>query len=85
MIAAFLQIIVNFVLQPTTKILKPSTSRCYNLQSVANVTRKDVIDDIFGFMAGAIAAETVISSVRFLRELERNTSIEKAFNILDTF
>ena len=80
---AFIEFIIGFVLQPT-KILKPITSsRCY-IQSFANVTRKDVLDDVFGFMAGAIAAETVISSVRFIQEVERNRSIENAFNLLDT-
>ena len=82
----FLQFIIGFVLQPT-QILKPITySRCYNIQSFANVnfSRKDVLDDVFGFMAGAVAAETVITSVRFIQEVERNRSIENAFNLLDT-
>ncbi len=80
---AFIQFIMTFVLHPT-KILKPITPpRCY-IQSFANVTRKDVIDDICAFMAGAIAAEGVIVSVRFIQEVERNRSIENAFNMLDT-
>ena len=80
---AFIKAIMTFVLQPT-KILKPMTSsRCY-IHSFANVTRKDVLDDVFGFMAGAIAAETVISSVRFLQEVDKNRSIEDAFNLLDS-
>jgi hypothetical protein len=81
---AFIQFILTFVIHPT-KILKSSISphRCY-IHSFANVTRKDVLDDVFGFMAGAIAAETVISSVKFIQEVERNRSIENAFNLLDT-
>jgi hypothetical protein len=80
---AFIKAIMTFVLQPT-KILKSSIPYRCDIHNFANVTRKDVLDDVFGFMAGAIAAETVISSVRFVQEVERNISIEKTFNLLDT-
>ena len=80
---AFLQFIMTFVLQPT-KILKSSIPHRCDIHNFANVTRKDVLDDLFGFIAGAIAAETVISSVRFIQEVERNRSIQNSFNLLDT-
>ena len=80
---AFLQFIMTFVLHPTKMLKSSIPNRCY-IHSFANVMRKDVLDDIFGFMAGAIAAETVISSVRFIQDVERNRSIENAFNLLDT-
>jgi len=73
---------MTFVLQPT-KILKSNIPYRCDIHNFANVTRKDVLDDVFGFMAGAIAAETVISSVRFIQEVEKNRSIEKTFNFLD--
>ena len=82
---AFIKAIMTFVLHPT-KMLKSSSippHRCY-IHSFANFTRKDVLDDLFGFMVGAVAAETVISSVRFIELVERNRSIEKIFDLLDT-
>jgi hypothetical protein len=85
---AFLQLMIGFVLplvrvnpNPNPYELQP---RCY-IQGFANVTRKDVLDDIFGFTAGALAADCVIKSTRYLQELERNRSVENAFNVLDTF
>lgn len=82
---AFIKAIMTFVLHPT-KMLKSSKiippHRC-DIHNFANVTRKDVLDDVFGFMAGAIAAETVITYVRFIEQIERNRSIEKAFFFLD--
>lgn len=80
---AFIQFILTFVIHPTKMLKSSLPHRCY-IYNFANVTRKDVLDDLFGFMAGAIAAETVISSVRFIQEVERNRSIENAFNLLDT-
>lgn len=79
---AFIKVIMTFVLHPTKMLKSSIPHRCY-IHSFANVTRKDVLDDVFGFMAGAIAAETVISSVRLIQEFERNISIEKSFNFLD--
>ena len=80
---SFLQFLIGFVLQPTQVPGKPSTPpRCY-IHSFANVTRKDVLDDVIAFFTGAIAAETVITSVRFIQQVERNRSIENAFNMLD--
>lgn len=81
---SFINSIIGFVLCPT--VLKPSIPpRCYNIVDFTNVTRKDVVDDVFGFVAGALAAEILINSVRFLQEIERNRSIENALNFLDTF
>ena len=81
---AFIKAIMTFVLQPT-KILKSSIPYRCDIHNFANVTRKDVLDDIFGFTAGALVADCVIKSTRYLQELERNRSVENAFNVLDTF
>lgn len=83
MLAFIKAIIITFVLQPTKKLKSSIPHRC-DIHSFANVTRKDVLDDVFGFMAGAIAAESVIGSVRFIQDVGKNRSIENAFNLLDT-
>jgi len=83
----FLQLIIGFVL-PVVRVHPNFNTYNHSLshiQGFANVTRKDVLDDVFGFMAGALAAESVIRSTRYLQELERNRSVEDAFNVLDTF
>lgn len=53
--------------------------------SVVSVTRKDVLDDVFGFTMGALAAETVIKLEKITREIQHNSSIDKSFAILEAY
>ena len=63
----------------TTGISTPSISALFNS------TRKDIVDDFIGFAFGAIVADNVIESMRFCQQIQKNISLQNAFNALDAF
>ena len=79
----FLKFIMTFAIQHKPKIFKSSIPYRCDIHNFDNVTRKDVLDDVLGFMAGAVAAECLIKFLTFFNELEKKMLIENSLNLLN--
>ena len=79
-----LGIIQNLFRSPLSLPASPviSTSRHASMNSLSNYTRKDAVQDVFAFLAGATAAEASFTVVRFLSDKQRNQTIEESLSLL---
>lgn len=57
--------------------------KIYDIEMFSNSTRRDIINDVLGFVAGALAAESVIQIGKYIQSVQYENMIEDQFQILN--
>lgn len=57
--------------------------KIYDIEMFSNSTRRDILNDVVGFVAGALAAESVIQIGDYLESVQYENMIEDKFQLLN--
>lgn len=74
--------VTAFVLFNTASPIR-KRQKIYDIEMLSNSTRRDVINDILGFVAGALAAESVIQIGDYIESVKYENIIEDNFKLLN--
>lgn len=74
--------VTAFVLFNTASPIR-KRHKIYDIVAFSNSTRRDVINDVLGFVAGAMAAESVIQIGDHIESIQYENMIEDQFKLLN--
>ena len=69
------------IFNPVSPIRK--RQKIYDIEMFSNSTRRDIINDVLGFVAGALAAESVIQVGDYIESVQYEHMLEDQFQMLN--
>lgn len=74
--------VTAFVLFNTVSPIR-KRQKIYDIEMFSNSTRRDILNDVVGFVAGALAAESVIQIGDYIESVQYENMIEDQFQLLN--
>jgi hypothetical protein len=74
--------VTAFVLFNTVSPIR-KRQKIYDIKMFSNSTRRDILNDVVGFVAGALAAESVIQIGDHIESVQYENMIEDQFQLLN--
>ncbi len=77
--------VTAFVLFNTVNTVSPIRKRhkIYDIEMFSNSTRRDILNDVVGFVAGVLAAESVIQIGDYIKLVQYENIIEDQIQLLN--
>ena len=75
-------VVTAFVLFHTVSPIR-KRQKIYDIEMFSNSTRRDILNDVVGFVAGALAAESVIQIGDYIESVQYENIIEDQFQLLN--
>ena len=75
-------VVTAFVLFNTVSPIR-KRQKIYDIEMFSNSTRRDIMDNVVGFFAGALTAESIIQIGYYIQTVQYENMIEDQFQLLN--